>query len=337
MTATYAITLRRTQKMDYKGDKEDKIDLNWRLTYDVEVGGVPAVDVDVIDVLNCTDTSTGFILPRANRTMYSKGGNIIPYLICRSVGANQNADNLSRWTVDTSWEGQYEGGNPEPEAKPASVTDISPKVVTELGEMERVLYGDFSDQVDGQEKKCIRSPSKSWYDEPSVERIATFKRTIQQYESSVTYEDARNRRFKVNKNPYIISGVVYPRYTWLIEDVKWTNVQVQTTGGEVTAALMTYELLYNPTVDYKGTAIGWKNDRVLIDTHYLDIIGPDTSPVGGPPPKVRRTEFRDSALGLQNHGYITSLGYKRDSQTGRPDSIQFETYRDINFSLFLQI
>ena len=105
-------------------------------------------------------------------------------------------------------------------------------------------------------------------------------------------------------------------------------------GGTTTAALMTYTLLYNPaTARVNGTTtnqtvqIGWRDDRVMIDTHYLI----------NPFEKDSRTEFKDSALQLQNIGYINFDGTKRAIQTGPPDSIQFDTYETINFGSFLQL
>ena len=331
--ATFNVVSSRVQKMSYSGTKEDKVTCNYTKVFDVEVtdtdGVTPLSDaalreVDVVDVLNASG------IPKCNRSMYTVGQFVVPYIICRSVSAEQHPDRLSRWKVTSTWNGEYEGAHPSPVAKSASV-DYAPKATMTLGEMERVLYADFSDQKGPPSvKKPILSPSKSWYDEPAVERIATFERKVQQYETSVTYEQARDRRFKVNSGTYTFNNVTYPRYTWLIENVEWTLVTVELSGGGTTsAALMTYTLLYNPMKDNDGNQIGWKDDRILIDTHYLKFQPPLVDPV--------RTEFKDSALGLQNVGYIDAEGLKRVSQTGFPDSIQFETYETINFGSFLQL
>jgi hypothetical protein len=75
------------------------------------------------------------------------------------------------------------------------------------------------------------------------------------------------------------------------------------------------------TVSLSPNLNGWKEERALFDTHYLE--SGDRKPF---------VELLDYGV-----GYITNLGAKRTSQEGEPDYILYETFDDINFSDFLQV
>ena len=301
MPASYSVTTGRNQKMTFSGEG-DQVKITWHQDYYVEVSGVAASSVSPYDVL----TATG--IPVVNRSVYYDGSKIIPFVVCRSKTAQQNPKRLSRWTVNTQWgtdsnKNQRESDN-APIDPPAALTDITPRVQPTLGETEKVLYKDKDN------KQCYRTPAKSIWTEPVVERIPTLELKITQYESSITYEQMLERKFKVNKSTY--RG--QPRYDWLITQVEAVETQVQLSGGATTCAQVTYTLEHSPHL------YGWKEDRVLIDSHYLD--AGDRKPF---------SEIVDYSTGL-----IDNVGEQLSDQDGEPEYIQYETFADIEFSDFLQ-
>lgn len=306
MPATYTVSQGRNQRMSFTGS-QDSISVTWHQDYFVDVSGVTASDVDAYDVL----TATG--VPVVNRSVYTIGSKIIPYVICRDKTATQNPDRLSRWTVKTKWSSTVRSNTEEtdnaPIDPPDAVTDITPLVVSELGETEKVLWMDKSTTpVD-----AARTPAGNFWSEPVMERIPTLRLKITQYEASITYEQMLDRKFKVNDATYRSQAA----QKWLIEDVEATEVDVELSGGSTTAALVTYTLALSPH-EY-----GWKVERALFDTQYLD-----TGEV-----KL----FQNEQPGTSSIGYITSAGAKRVSQTGEPDYIEYERFDDTTFSSFLQV
>lgn len=306
MPATYTVSQGRNQRMSFTGS-QDSISVTWHQDYFVDVSGVTASDVDAYDVL----TATG--VPVVNRSVYTIGSKIIPYVICRDKTATQNPDRLSRWTVKTKWSSTVRSNTEEtdnaPIDPPVAVTDITPLVVSELGETEKVLWMDKSTTpVD-----AARTPAGNFWSEPVMERIPTLRLKITQYEASITYDQMLARKFKVNDATYRSQDA----QKWLIEDVEATEVDVELSGGPTTAALVTYTLALSPH-EY-----GWKVERALFDTQYLD-----TGEI-----KL----FQNEQPGTSSIGYITSAGAKRVSQTGEPDYIEYERFDDTTFSSFLQV
>lgn len=321
----YTITEARPEKMSSKTSGSDKVQVDWSKSYFVDVTGVDPLSVSALDILSATDSTSGFKIPTPNKSAWYDGTNGSPYLICRSVSPQRDPNRKDRWRVDVRYDGQFPS-TPTPQALPDSVTDISPNVRFSVGEINRVMYFDKADQLPGNtlgdddDKQAIISPSGSWYEDPTMERIATQEVEISQYESFVTYDQLTERRFSINAGPY--RGKL--PYTWLIEDCQGEEVTVQLAGGPFTAALVTYKILNRPWDPSKGL-YGWMEDRVLLDTHYKDKV------------TGKRREFFDSDLGLGQFGYITKDGEKRDRQTGTPDSVQFVKYDIRNFNLWMQI
>lgn len=297
MVATYTVKEARIQNMKMSGTA-DAIQCSFNKVYDIEVAGVAGADVDVFHM------QENAALPKANLTMWETGGKINPFLICRDVSFKQNRSRLLRWEVTTGWKGKYA----PLESKPAAITDISPEVTIELGEMQRVMYAD-KDNVP------ILTPTGNWYEEPAMERIATQILTIKQYENYVSYDEMAERKFTTNKVGYRGKAIG----SWLIEQIEGHEVDVQLSGGTTTAALLTYTLLHNPLPQ------GWKDQRALIDTHYYNSNGD-------------KVEFTEGLLKTANLGYVDEDGNKRDSQTGVPDYQEFRIFDERNFRAdFLQV
>lgn len=307
MTLTYDVNeLRDNRSIGFTGSN-DQLSIDWTTSYSVDVTSDVAFD---FSTLSEYDVITASGLPIVNRSVYLSNNKIIPFVICRDKKGKQDPKRKQRWTVACKWKGIRKAGGSEsgdaPIAKPNALADITPKVVSELGEIERVLYTDKSSTP-----KPILTPSGRYYSEPAIERIPTLTLKISQYEASITYATMLARKLKVNSGTY--RGE--PRYDWLIEDVEAVEVDVELAGGTTSAALVTYTVTHNPLL------YGWKDDRALIDSHYLD--GSVFKP------------FMDGELRSISQGFVEIDGAKKTGTT--PDYDQFETYDDIDFDSFLQV
>lgn len=304
MPAVYTVSTGRNQKMTFTGTG-DSLSITWNQDYFVDVSGVTPSTVSAYDVL----TATG--IPVVNRSVYYDGTNIIPFVVCRDKTAEQMTERLARWKVSTKWASSNKSNTSESEnapiTPPAALTDITPRVVSSLGEIERPLLADYSADT----KSCEISPSGTRWPDPIMERVPTLQLQITQYESSITYEQMLERKFKVNQNDYRSKS----RYKWLITQVEAIEVDVQLSGGETTAAQVTYTLNLSPD------EFGWKDRISLIDTHYIE--------------NGKRKQFLDEME--PTTGYITITGEKRTSQSGEPNYIEYEPFDDIDFGDFLQV
>jgi hypothetical protein len=311
---TYTVTEKRDQKMSFSGT-DDQIKITWSKDYFVDVAGYTNInEIDSYSVM----TASG--LPVVNRDIYNVNGKIIPYVICRNKTCNPFPNRYDRWLVSTQWEASIKSNNEEsdnvPITPPASFSDITPRVVPFLGETSQVLYEDLSETpVD-----CARTPAGNYWSEPVMQKIPTLGLKLTQYEDYISYEDLLDRKFKVNEEVYRSQ----PRFDWLIADIEPTEVDVLLSTGVQSGVQITYTLLHSPAL------YGWKEDRALLDTQYIE---------NG---KVKL--FTNDQPGTLSSGHITVTGGKRmktvngevvPDQTGPPDHIQYETFETINFSDFL--
>lgn len=309
MAVTYTVNEDRVgRSIGFSGDG-DRLEVTWTTSYKVLVGGdaTKGEDVDPYSVA----TASG--LPVVNKSIYSFDGKVIPFVICRNKTATQVEGNGLLWNVSCRYRAvlptNSSEGNNVPIDPPQSLTDITPQETPELGETEKVLYVDKSETP-----KKIQLPSGNWWAEPAIERIPVLRLKITQYEESVTYEQLLERKLKVNETTY--RG--QPRYDWLIENIEPVEVDVTLASGTVTAALVTYTLALSPHL------YGWKDDRALFDTVYLD--GATWKPfLDGDPPTLRPATI-DVTGALKSNGTATT-----------PDYVQYETYDTIDFSTFLQV
>ena len=301
MAITYNVDeLRTNRSLDFSGSR-DEVSVTWNNEYRVSATGTGTISpYDAI-------TATG--LPVVNRSVYYFDGKIIPYVICRKKKLKQNPKRTSEFTVTASYKaaltsGQEESDN-DPIAPPALLTDITAREVPILKEVERVMYKDKA----GDE---ILTPLKRFFADPVIERVPTLTLEISQYESSVTYEQLLARKLRVNDATYRTKAA----HKWLIQHIEPVEVDVELSGGTTTAVLCKY------TVELNDTDQGWKEQRVLVDTHFVDGSG-DIQP------------FQDGELLSQNYGFIQSDGTKKAGST--PDYVSFEVYDTATFSGFLQV
>lgn len=319
MAITYTVAPGRKQKMTFQG-ANDAVSVTWHQTYFVDVSGY--TNIDEIDAYNVI-TATG--LPVVNRSIYEIDDKVIPFVICRNKTAKPMEGRQDRWQVDTQFKStvrsQSEESDNIPISPPASLSNITPRVVPELGETEKVLYMDKSDFISDPDNNpgvitgvdCTRTPAGSFWEQPVMEKIPTLVLKITQYESSITYEQMLERKFKVNQGSYRSQ----PRYDWLILDVEAVEVDVILAGGPTTAALVTYTVAHSPHL------YGWKQERALFDTQYFDSVT-----------GIKKL-FQNDVPGSNNIGYITSTGANRASQVGEPDYLQYESFDEIDFDSFL--
>ncbi|WP_182871227.1 hypothetical protein [Stieleria mannarensis] len=144
-----------------------------------------------------------------------------------------------------------------------------------------------------------------------MERIPTLQVRLTQYEASITYEQMLARKFKVNSGTYRSKD----RYQWLIQDVEATEVDVLLSGGETSAALVTYTLSHLPLNE------GWKKALALIDYKHL-VSGKFVPHLSGDPRTASQT-------------FVDATGAKKADQSV-PDYIEFEPQGELDFSTFLQ-
>ena len=303
MAASYSITTGRTQRLSMSGSP-DSVEINWERDYFVDVSGVTASEVDAYDVAQATDAvDSSITIPIVNRSVYTIGGKVIPFVVCRSKSVTQNPDRLDRWTVRTSWKGKgsQEESDNQPITPPAALTGYTPHEVPILGEELRALWIDKTG-------KRYQSPTGNEYDNPLLERVPTLALKITQYESApLLYTTMLDRLFKCNESTYRGQG----RYKWMIVGLDPTVVDTELSGGSTTAIAVTYTVALSPR------QYGWKEDLALIDTHHL-VNSVKTPFTEGNPPTL-------------TSGLIDVNGVKKTDQTVNPDRIQFEAQDTKNF------
>jgi hypothetical protein len=307
MAITFAVRERREGRKFGQRGRGDQIDITWNREFYVDV---TATGGDAVTDANDYEVATATGLPLVNKSIYEVDGKIIPFVVCRAVTLDRDAGRLDRWIAKASYTSQVQSGNAladnQPITPPVAVTDITPRETGSFGEIERVLYTDYSAVP-----KPVLTPLKHFYAEPLLEPISTLIVKITQHEATTSYATLRGRRKRCNDDTYRTDAA----YTWLIQEVEFQDVTVTLSGGATDCSLVTYTLEYNPMTN------GWEDERVLIDTHYLD---------GG----VRKA-FADDELRTEDYGFITSAGAKKAGST--PDYEQFRRFQDIDFDSFLRV
>jgi len=310
MAYTYDVSERRQGRTIQFSGTSDKLSIVWNNEYQVIVGTTTSddpADVSPYDVV----TASG--LPVVNSSIYYFSSKVIPFAICRDKRATQNPDKLSQWTVKATYKSfdnsQTESGL-APVTPPAAIASLGTSEQASLGEMELVLYEDKSTTP-----KKILLPSGAFFAEPVVERIPVLTIKLTQYESSITYNQMLDRKFKVNDATYRTQAA----RKWLIEHVEASTVSVQLAAGATTAALVTYTLVLSPLDE------GWDKTLALVD--YVHNTGTAMAPAWEP-------YLDDSEPPQQKLVYVDSDGIKKVSQSV-PDYEQYQVYDDTTFSSFL--
>tara|TARA_R110000824_G_scaffold53003_6_gene147026 strand:+ start:2118 stop:3101 length:984 start_codon:yes stop_codon:yes gene_type:complete len=325
---SYEVFEQRTQKLQITGTN-DSLKTVWNRDYVVQVTLSGAETIANIVAFNVM-TATG--LPVVNRSIYEINNMIIPFVICRKKTCKPLNAAYTRWTVSTEFESTLKQNNSEalnePIAKPAALTDITPRVVPVFGEAEKVLYVDYSTDDEAFPPRtvgleCARTPSKNWWTEPVMEKLPTLALQITQYEDYVSYENLLERKFSANEEVY--RG--QPRFDWIVSEIEPTEVVVQLSSGPVTAVQITYTVAHSPH------QFGWKEDRALIDAQYID--NPNEVILGTEDPEIKL--FQNDQPGTKSIGFIDINGGRRADQTGIPDYIQYEQQKTLDYSTFLQV
>lgn len=319
---TTVTELRDSGGMEFTGT-DDKMTISWSRSFRVEVtatGGDVAEDVPEHTVL----TATG--IPVVNRSVYYRDGKVIPFVICRHKSCRPVKDKRSWWIVTAKYKSidanQDESAN-EPQTPPAALTDFTPSEEPDLGMIERPLYVDKSATP-----QDIRLPSGNMFTTPVMELVPTLTIRLTQYESSITYEQMLERKFKTNSSTYRTQ----PAGMWIIKDVEATEVDVQLSGGETSAALVTYTLELSSRQYYDdGTTswvdVGWDVPMLLVDNLHRS--------AAGPPEKWEKC-LLPGDRGATNF-FVDSDGDKKgDGISGNPDYIVYKTQDEIDFGTFLQ-
>lgn len=318
MAVTYTATeARQGRSIGFSGDA-DRAEITWSTSYNVVVtGATSASQVDPYEVV----TASG--LPIVNKSIYSFASKIIPYAICRSKQANMEQGSPYVWRVDCRYRGALPTASNEsddaPISPPANLSDITPRVTPELGEIEKVLYVDKSN-----EPQRIQLPSGNWWAEPVMERVPTLTLKITQYENYISYEDLLERKLKTNSKEYRsqLPG------KWLITGIDPIPVTVTLQSGDVDAALVTY------TVELSPHDAGWKDERALFDTVWRSRVDQKWRLFQGD------TEFVTSRPAtVDKFGYLVG-NTKLGQATNEADGLQYIAYQtqdEIDFGTFLQV
>ena len=222
----------------------------------------------------------------------------------------ETKDRTDLWHITTKWNATIKSSSEEsdnqPINPPSTLADITPREVPVLGESQQVIYKDQND-------KEYLTPNGHFFADPAIRRVPMLTLQITQYESSVTYEQLLDRLLHVNSGTYR----TYAAYKWCITKIEPVEVEVTLVSGPVTAAMVTYTITLDPR------QYGWRDDRLLIDTHYKDGSG-------------NLQPFMDGPLRTKRLGFVTSTGQKTASDTTR-EYDQWEPFPEVDFSTFMQV
>lgn len=292
--------------------KPDSISMDYELKYRVKItttGGDRPEDADPFAII----TASG--LPKVNRSVYysSVTGLMIPFLVCREKSAKPLDNKRDRWEVTArfkSIDGNPNESDNSPTSPPEALTDLSPTVQPFFRETDRVLYEDYASP----DPKPATLPSGEYFSEPLLERVPLLGLKITQYEAStVTHDDLLDRYLRFNSTTYRSK----PAYSWIIEDIEPSEVEVQLSGGAVDAWLVTYTLLHNPLTD------GWRKALALLD--YKTLVDGKFVP--------NREGDPETALLAK----VDSTGAKKADQTAPPDYEVFIQQQSTSYGSFLQV
>ena len=255
MALTFDVVRQTSETGGYsQGSADDSLTTDFSVGYDVTISDPADQNFDprnvgVFEVLAAPG------LPIVNQSVYYNNGLIIPYLVCRRKTAKRDPARRDRWNVSTTWNTgtRANSGELTPKTPPPALTDFTPLIETQLGQDDIVRYTD----KDG--KDCL-TPTKNFYDSPFIELIATEIRRVTQYESFISYQQMRDRKFKMN-------SVVYrgePINSWFMTQVEAIETTVELAAGPVLAAQVTY------TMQFTDRPNLWLEERSLQDSHYYD-------------------------------------------------------------------
>jgi hypothetical protein len=300
--------------LNVRGTKEDKLSGSHQLSYDVEVVSTetdfdPTTVTEADVFLQSTGTWPNGKLPIVNRSIYKFGNYYVPYFVCRSKTIKRNPKKRNWFTVQCDFSFDGEKGE-EPKEEETALTSVAPKVEPSIEETEFVLYKDYTPAPDG--PRAVLTPNGNFWSEPLVVKLPVLVLKITQYEASITYDQMLERSLKCNQEEYRTQ----PRYQWITGPVVATEVEVVTSTTTLVAAQVQYTLRRSPF------SWGWKDSRVLVDTHYRPTVGEDPIP------------FVDNKLLARKTGFIKADGTFKPGNV--PDYTDYEGQPTIDFEDFLQ-
>jgi hypothetical protein len=288
-------------------------------------------------------------LPAVNITTYEYSGLINPYLVCTSKYVTRDKTNGLKFIVDCGFESPDPIKSEQPpQAPPASLTDITPSVASEITNQLRPIWSDKDD------KQCWRLPTGTPFTNPIVETVPVLTIIVTQYEASIDFSTMLARSYKLNSATYRNQV----KDSWMIGAVKASEVKVKLASGEVTAAKVTYPIAFaanefkavfaneppgqTPAIAYGSTfKYGHLQARPLVDDHYT-LYNPNYDPTDPTSVEYTLEPIVDPKTKEPTTGYI-----KQDSGTlrtpvradlgdDRPSYMFFRSQDRIDFSTFLQ-
>lgn len=291
MGYSYSVSKPRQARSFTIQGNDGKLKLRHQIEFLVEVtatGGSSLANLSELEVV----TASG--LPIVNYSVYVYNGYFIPYLLCTSKKAEQNAQRAAQWKVVCSYDSDSLKGNEadqqlEPFALPE---DVTPRVEVSSEVLEEVVLVDRSGTA-------LKTPARSLFQEPFYKPLSIVVLTITQYETGWTDDNIAAREHHTNSDIWRSD----PAWRWKITSVSATPTAV----NGVACHQVKYVTKLHPN------ATGWKESRALIDTHYL-------VNNGGAASTWPRRPFLSN--GQPTTGYIETDGTKRASGA----SFLFEDY-----------
>lgn len=304
MAIQWAIIQRRADSGSIAGTQaRDGLDVTWNVEYTLEVSD----DADpefTGETVTAVEAAAAPVLPRAGKSVYYENGVVIPFLVCTNKTARRKEGHRRLFDVQVNYSGNGDQAGPPP----INVSDIAPQVEYIVDERQELTHTD----VNG--KKCL-TPTGNMYNDSFMKRFGGKVRKVTQYELSLSHNQMAARMLAANSTGY--AGE--PIYSWLITAVEARDVEVTLQSGLTDAVLVSYTLRHT-TLPH-----GWKENRALIDSHYLML----ANDLG-----TKRAHF-DKELRSYSSVVLNPDGTKAADQNV-PQYDQWELLNKLDYATFLQ-
>ncbi len=309
------ITDRKTGHAKYSGSLNQRDQMQASAGPLLKVKATDASDpdlaskIDEFDAMNAVDSVTGYQVPKVRRSIYFHNGQVIPFLMLASKDCKRNPNDATAFDIQLGYQ-HLESEEQNKQAPPSDISGYAARVVPEIGTATRVRYRDRNDKI------CFL-PTGNWFPQPFIEEVGTLRLKITQYEPSISYETMLNRKKKCNTATWRGKGP----YTWKIQDVQGSNAVIVLANPNPELPPITQlvaQLVY--IVEYNPFPEGWRDERALIDTHYLETANDKTT----------KKPFTDR-IGVTNPtGFVKTDGTIASPQV--PNYDQWEIQKTINFN-----
>lgn len=257
-------------------------------------------------------------IPAAGLDILFMNDKVYPFLHCGSVAVKQNANATQEFEATCAYRSppfsqttiEQLGGI----GIPADLNSYPVIYQTEQRLVDYVLYEDKTPAPTGP-LQC-KLPTGNLFSQPFVEKVPNETVVVTQYEASMSAEIAASRLETVNSIQWIYSG---DDNQWKITDIDWQQVRII-----VGSALVEDSFLVRYTVQRLDKTAGWRSKRALLDTHYLQTGGNEST----------RQPFTNKEGGRTNWiGQIDINGIPS------PTVLQYQTYivqPEMDFTTFLR-